>query len=183
MSSLYEISATTIDGQATTLNDFAGKTLLIVNVASKCGLTPQYEQLEALYEKYKDKGLVVMGFPSNEFAGQEPGSDAEIKEFCQMTFGVKFPMFGKVSVNGEQRHPLYNNLVAAQPKAQQLENSPLKAKLEEHGLLGGKSESDIMWNFEKFLVSGDGKVVGRFAPDITVDHPDLAAAIEQQLAN
>lgn len=183
MSSIYDISATTITGETTTLQEFAGKTLLIVNVASKCGLTPQYEQLEALFEQSADKGLVVLGFPSNEFLGQEPGTEAEIMEFCQTTFGVKFPMFSKISVNAEPRHPLYAHLIAAQAEAQTAPDSGLKAKLDGGGLLEGRAAGDIMWNFEKFLVSADGEVVGRFAPDMGVDHPVLAAAIEQQLAS
>lgn len=182
MSSIHDITAKAIDGSELSLGEYAGKTLLIVNVASKCGLTPQYEQLEALYEKYQDEGLVVLGFPSNEFAGQEPGSEAEIQEFCRGTFGVKFPMFSKICVNGEQRHPLYQTLIAAQPEREMVADSPLKAKLAEHGLLSNGPESDVMWNFEKFLVSGKGEVVGRFAPDMTVDHSVLSAAISKQLA-
>lgn len=180
MSTIHDISVNTIDGSAKTMGDFAGKTLLIVNVASKCGLTPQYEQLEALYEANKDKGLEVLGFPCNQFAGQEPGTDAEVMEFCRGTFGVQFPMFSKIDVNGATRHPLYQSLIAAQPERENIPDSSLKAKLQEYGLLTG-TETDIMWNFEKFLVNGAGEVVGRFAPDMGVDHPVLAAAIAEQL--
>ena len=183
MSSIYDIALTTIDGKSVKLKDYQGKAVLVVNVASKCGLTPQYKQLEALYQQYQAKGLVVLGFPSNEFAGQEPGSEAEIQTFCEANYGVTFPMFSKISVNGDERHELYQALIAAQPKCQSLTNSPLKAKLEEHGLLAGRIESDVMWNFEKFLISPSGEVVGRFAPDMTVDNDTVAAAIEKQLAS
>lgn len=182
MSSIYDIAATTIDGKAITLNEYAGKTLLIVNVASKCGLTPQYEQLQALYEKYQDKGLLILGFPSNEFAGQEPGSEQDIQAFCSTSYGVDFPMFSKITVNSQPRHPLYQSLVAANIKREAIPDSPLMGKLAEHNLLPDDIENDILWNFEKFLVSKNGEVVGRFAPDITVDSPVLAQAIEQQLS-
>lgn len=182
MSTIHAIDVVDIKGSSVNMADYKGKTLLIVNVASKCGLTPQYEQLEALYESYQDKGLVVLGFPSNEFAGQEPGTEAEIQEFCRSTFGVQFPMFSKICVNGEERHPLYHSLIEAQPARAELPDSGLKAKLEEYGLLGKGPASDIMWNFEKFLVNGDGEVVGRFAPDMPVDHPVLAEAIDKALA-
>lgn len=180
MSAIHEIEVTNIDGQPQRLSDYEGKVLLIVNVASKCGLTPQYEQLEKLYEAQRDAGLEVLGFPTNEFAGQEPGSEDEIKSFCQMNFGVQFPMFCKIHVNGDERHPLYRALIAEQPRAQVQPDSPLRTKLAEAGLLKG-DESDVMWNFEKFLVSRDGRVVGRFAPDITVDNPLLGDAISDQL--
>lgn len=181
MTSIHNIDVVAIDGTPKKLADYAGKTLLIVNVASKCGLTPQYEQLEALYEAKKDQGLEVLGFPCNQFAGQEPGSDAEVAEFCRGTFGIKFPMFSKIEVNGEGRHPLYQALIAAQPEATPVPDGALKAKLESHGLLSG-GPTDVMWNFEKFLVNGEGEVVGRFAPDMTVENPVLAGAIEKQLA-
>lgn len=180
MSSIHNIDVVAIDGTTKKLADYAGKTLLIVNVASKCGLTPQYEQLEALYEANKTKGLEVLGFPCNQFAGQEPGTDTEVMEFCRGTFGVQFPMFSKIDVNGETRHALYQALIAAQPTRESLADSPLKAKLQEHGLLKG-SDTDVMWNFEKFLVNAKGEVVGRFAPDMTVDNPTLATAIAAQL--
>lgn len=181
MSNIYDVNLTTIEGKPVSLEDYAGKVLLVVNVASKCGLTPQYEQLEKLYEQYKGEGLVVLGFPSNEFAGQEPGSEEEIAEFCRSTYGVEFPMFSKISVNGEERHPLYQQLIEAQPQAHQMQDSLLKSKLGENNLLPANDE-DIMWNFEKFLVSRDGRVVGRFAPDMTVDDPILADAIQAQLS-
>ena len=149
-----------IDGKDVDLGDYKGKVVLIVNVASECGLTPQYEGLEALYEKYSDKGLVVLGFPANQFGQQEPGTDAEIKEFCSATYDVKFPMFSKIVVKGDGMHPLYQYLTkAANPK-----------------LTG-----DIAWNFEKFLVDRQGNVVSRFAPKVTPDSTDLVKAVEAEL--
>jgi glutathione peroxidase len=169
-----------IDGSAATLADHAGAVLLIVNVASKCGLTPQYAQLEEIYEAYREQGLVVLGFPANEFAGQEPGSNEEIQQFCQTKFGVKFPMFAKIVVKGEGQHPLYRHLIAARPTAQQKPNGTLRKTLEQHGL-EPKNETDVMWNFEKFLVNRQGEVVGRFAPDISPKDQILTSAIESEL--
>lgn len=180
MSTIYDIDVVTIDGETKKMADYAGKTLLIVNVASKCGLTPQYEQLETFYEANKAKGVEVLGFPCNQFAEQEPGSDAEVMEFCRATFGIQFPMFAKVDVNGQNRHPLYQALIEAQPERKNLPDGELKAKLQEHGLLN-KEETDVMWNFEKFLISPKGQVVGRFAPDITIQDSQLADAIAVQI--
>jgi len=145
--SLYNIPVTTIDGTETTLEQYAGKPLLIVNVASKCGFTSQYSALEDLHKKYKDAGLTILGFPCNQFGGQEPGTEAEIATFCSMNFGVTFPLFKKIDVNGENTHPLYVWL-----------------KKEAPGLLGSEA---IKWNFTKFLISKDGKTVKRFAPTTT----------------
>lgn len=180
MSTIHDIEVTTIDGQPLRLGDYQGKVLLVVNVASQCGLTPQYEQLEKLYEARRDQGLEVLGFPSNEFAGQEPGTEDEIKAFCETQYGVQFPLFSKIQVNGEARHPLYRALIAEQPRAQAEPDSVMRDKLAEMDLLKG-GESDVMWNFEKFLVSRDGRVVGRFAPDVTVESPLLGDAIAAQL--
>lgn len=141
MQSIYDLKVKTIEGKETTLETYKGKVMLIVNVASKCGYTPQYEGLEALYKKYKEKGLVVLGFPCNQFASQEPESEAEIQNFCRVNFGVTFPMFAKINVNGEQTHPLYRYLKSKQP-----------------GFLGSEL---IKWNFTKFLVDKEGKVVDR----------------------
>jgi glutathione peroxidase len=179
MSKIYDIAVTTIDGKPQTLADYAGKVLLIVNVASKCGLTPQYESLEKTYEKYREQGLVVLGFPCNQFAGQEPGSEAEIVDFCTSNYGVKFPMFSKLEVNGANRHPLYQTLIVAQPKA--VAGGGLREKLAGYGHVPA-NDSDVLWNFEKFLVSRSGEVVGRFEPDIAVDDPKLLQAIEAELA-
>lgn len=167
MSAIYATDVTDIDGQKLSMSTFRGHPLLIVNVASQCGLTKQYEQLEELYEQHKSAGLTVLGFPCNQFAGQEPGDESEIKEFCRTNFGVQFPLFSKIDVNGSTRHPLYQQLVEAQPKAIEKDDGQLKAKLKEKGLLPGKND-DISWNFEKFLVNADGKVVARFAPDVEV---------------
>ncbi|MBT8495793.1 MAG: glutathione peroxidase [Deltaproteobacteria bacterium] len=147
--------------QKTTLAEHKGKALLIVNVASKCGLTNQYEGLEAMYEKYRDKGLVVLGFPSNQFGGQEPGSAEEIKAFCRTTYGIKFPMYEKIEVNGPGRHPIYAELVKTQ---------------DADGQAG-----DVKWNFEKFLVSADGKTVKRFRSRTAPGDQELVAAVEAAL--
>lgn len=180
--SLYNTQITTIDGQQQTLGDYAGKVLLVVNVASQCGLTPQYEQLEKLYEDKKDEGLVVLGFPCNQFRGQEPGSDEEIQTFCRSNYGVQFPLFSKIEVNGDGRHPLYRELISAQPESRKQADSPLLAKLSEHGLLGD-NPSDISWNFEKFLIDRNGAVVARFAPDMTVDLAEISDSIDRALAS
>lgn len=158
--SIYDFEAQSIDGQPAALSTQRGKVMLIVNTASACGFTPQFEGLEKLWKTYADKGLVVLGFPSNEFGGQDPGSDGEIQSFCQLNYGVSFPMMSKVKVNGAQAHPLWQWLTKEAP-----------------GLLGSKA---VKWNFTKFLVGRDGKVVKRFAP---TDKPeDMAGAIEKLLA-
>jgi len=178
---LYDIPLRRLEGQPASLDAYRGKVMLIVNVASQCGLTPQYTGLEKLFEQYEDRGLVVLGFPCNDFGAQEPGSEAEIAEFCQRNYGVRFPMFEKVEVNREGRHPLYRELIAEQPQAQQAAGSQFGEKLAQHGL-SPKNPTDVMWNFEKFLVGRDGKVIGRFAPDMKPDDPALVAAIEAALA-
>lgn len=142
MKTVYDYKVITIDGKETTLEQYKGNVMLIVNVASKCGYTNQYDGLEALYKKYKDKGLVVLGFPCNQFSSQEPGSEAEIQNFCRVNFGVTFPMFSKLNVNGDDAHPLYQYLKSEQP-----------------GILGTET---IKWNFTKFLVDKEGKVIERF---------------------
>ncbi len=157
--SIYQFEATTIDGKKQSLSEYKGKVVLIVNVASKCGFTPQYEGLETLYNKYSEKGFVVLGFPCNQFGGQEPGDSDDIKEFCSVNYGVTFPMFEKVKVNGDEAHPLFKFL-----------------KEEKKGTLGSKS---IKWNFTKFLVDRNGKVIERFSSS---DKPiDLAEDIEKLL--
>ncbi len=178
---ITSIPFTTMDGTQTTLADYTGSVVLIVNVASKCGLTPQYEALETLYEDKRDAGLVVLGFPANNFAGQEPGSNDEIVAFCKGTFGVQFPLAQKISVKGPDIHPLYAALTDAQPSATANEPSELMAKLDEHGL-GPESPSDIAWNFEKFLIDRNGEVVARFAPDITPADERVLSAIDKALA-
>jgi glutathione peroxidase len=143
-STIYEFSANTLSGKPASLKDYAGKVVLIVNTASKCGLTPQYKGLEQLYKKYKDKGLVILGFPCNQFGKQEPGDASQITEFCEINYGVDFPMFEKIDVNGSGTHPLYAFLKSEKP-----------------GILGSQG---IKWNFTKFLVDRQGHVVKRFAP-------------------
>jgi glutathione peroxidase len=179
--SIYDIPVRSIRGEDTTLAPYRGKVMLIVNVASACGLTPQYEGLEKLYEAKQADGLVVAGFPANEFKAQEPGSNEEIYAFCTSKFGVKFPMFEKIVVKGEGQHPLYAQLTEAQPKALEAEGSAFRARLAGHGITQEK-ESDVLWNFEKFLVGRDGAVIGRFAPDTAPDDPVLTAAIDKALA-
>jgi glutathione peroxidase len=176
---LYEIPVQRIDGTPATLAPYAGHVLLIVNVASACGLTPQYESLEGAFEKERERGLVILGFPSNQFGAQEPGSNAEIAEFCSTKFSVQFPMFEKIDVNGSARHPLYAALLEAQPEAKG-NGDAFRTKLAGYGHKAGRS--DVLWNFEKFLVARDGRVVGRFSPDVTVDDPLLRDALERELA-
>ena len=158
---LYDIPVKTLAGEDSTLGDLAGKTLLVVNVASKCGLTPQYTALEALHSRLADRGFSVVGFPCNQFMGQEPGTAEEIEEFCSTTYGVTFPMFEKIEVNGEGRHPIYDELTAV-PDAD--------------GAAG-----DVQWNFEKFLLGPDGAVLARFRPRTVPDDPEVLAAIEKHL--
>ena len=179
---LQDIPLRRIDGAASSLSEFGGKVLLVVNVASECGLTPQYEALERLFERYRERGLIVLGFPANEFGAQEPGANAEIAAFCTTKFGVQFPMFEKVVVKGEGRHPLYTALVAAQPVARQKKDGTLRASLEKHGLLTPGKDDDILWNFEKFVVGRNGDVVARFAPDVEPEDPQLVEVIEAELA-
>ena len=167
------------NGKHTTLSDFGNKVMLVVNVASKCGLTPQYTGLENLYEKYHEKGFVVVGFPANEFAGQEPGTNEEIQQFCQMNYGVKFPVMGKIVVKGEGQHPLYKLLTEEKPVAKK-KDSGFEEKLKSHGLLSGKP-GEISWNFEKFLIGKNGEILERFAPDIAPEDPMITQAIEQAL--
>ena len=158
---IYDVDVRTIEGEDTTLAEYKGKTLLVVNVASKCGFTPQYKDLEQLYEVYRPRGLVILGFPSNQFGGQEPGTEEEIATFCSTTYGVSFPMFSKIDVNGENRHPLYEELTKAHD--------------------AGGHAGDVGWNFEKFVVSPDGDVVGRFRTPVAPNDPALVSTIEGQL--
>ena len=177
----FSIPLQTIDGQSTTLEAYKGSVLLIVNVASKCGLTKQYEQLQGMYDAWHPRGFEVLGFPSNEFAGQEPGSEAEIQAFCSTTYGVTFPMFSKIEVNGDNRHPLYQALVDACPTAVQAEGSEFYNRLASKGH-EPKFSQDILWNFEKFLVGRDGAVIQRFAPDMDPQDPIIMEAIKIALA-
>jgi glutathione peroxidase len=159
-SSIYDIPVKDIDGNPTTLSAYKGKVLLIVNVASRCGFTPQYTALEATYKKYSDQGFVILGFPCNQFGGQEPGSDEEIKQFCTSKFAVTFPMFDKIEVNGSNRHPLYEQLAG--------KDSPFPG--------------NIGWNFTKFLIGKDGTILKRFDSKVKPDSQEVVAAIEAALA-
>jgi len=178
-SRIESIPVTQIDGTPTTLAEWTGKLRLIVNVASKCGLTPQYEGLENLYETYRDKGLTILGFPANNFGAQEPRTNEEVAAFCATTYGVTFPMFQKISVKGEDQHPLYAALTAAKPKASAKDDS-FKKDLAAYGI-EPDNENEVLWNFEKFLVGRDGRVIGRFAPDVTAEDPLLVDAIKAAL--
>ncbi len=177
---VYDIPVQKITGEDTSLAEFKGKVLLVVNVASKCGLTPQYEGLEKIYEQYRGQGLVVAGFPANDFKSQEPGTNEEIQSFCTTNFGVKFPMFSKITVVGAEKHPLYAALIAAQPKAVSVSEVPFREKLKGYGIQTNQ-DPELLWNFEKFLVSREGKVVKRFAPDTEPDAPELISAIKKEL--
>jgi len=159
MTTLHEFTMTTIDGTSQSLREYEGKAVLVVNVASKCGLTPQYEGLERLHETYG--GLAVLGFPCNQFGAQEPGTEAEVKEFCTTNYGVRFPMFAKLEVNGAGAHPLYQWLTGQSTEPE--------------------GSGPIQWNFGKFLIGKDGKVVARFSPKVAPESPELVAAIERAI--
>lgn len=160
--SVYDFKMKDIDGKDVKLKQYKGKVVMIVNTASKCGYTPQYEGLEAIYKKYKDQGFVVLGFPANNFRGQEPGTDKEIKEFCTLKYNVSFPMFSKISVKGDDQHPLYKYLTD-------------KATNPEFG-------GDITWNFNKFLIGKDGKIIARYETKMKPDDATVTAEIEKQIA-
>ncbi len=177
---IYDFTLKTIDGTPTSLSTFKGKALLLVNVASKCGLTPQYEGLEALYEKYKDKGLVVIGFPANNFGAQEPGTHAEIQEFCRSNFGIQFPMFEKISVKGADQHPLYKYLTETHPQTLNANGNTFEERLKGYGITRENSK-DILWNFEKFLIDRNGNIAERFSPDTEANNADLIKKIETAL--
>jgi glutathione peroxidase len=179
--SIYEIPVKKISGADATLGEYKGKVLLVVNVASKCGLTKQYEGLEKLYKQYSGKGLVVAGFPANDFKEQEPGTDKDIQTFCTANFGVEFPLYSKITVVGAQKHALYAALIAAQPKATSVTEVSWRDALKGYGITPNP-EPEVLWNFEKFLVSRKGEVVARFAPNTDPDAPALVAAIEAELA-
>ncbi len=157
--SIYDFTVKTIDGKEKSLSDYQGKVILIVNVASECGYTPQYADLEKLYQKYRDKGFVILAFPSNDYGGQEPGSNADIKKFCSTTYGVTFELFEKIPTKGEKKHPLYAYLTSQ-----------------------ATPSGEIGWNFEKFLISRDGRIVGRFKSGVNPMSADLTKAIEAELA-
>lgn len=184
-SELQSIPFQRADGSQTTLAEYAGKVILLVNVASKCGLTPQYDGLQALYARYRDRGLVIAGFPSNDFLRQEPGTDAEIQQFCRLNYGVEFPVYAKIAVRGTAKHPLYGYLTRAQTDAQGpggLKGAVAAAKnVIRERRNGARLDGEITWNFEKFLVDRAGEVTARFAPDVKPDDPRLVAALEAEL--
>lgn len=161
MSNLCDFSAKSIEGDERKLSDFSGKVCLIVNVASECGLTPQYDGLQRLYSQYRDNGVEILGFPCNQFGAQEPGSDAEIRNFCRANYGVEFPLFAKIEVNGDGRHPLYTWLTGE--------------------AVGPDAGGDIAWNFAKFLVGRDGTLIARFAPTIEPCSTDITSLIDEAL--
>lgn len=184
MPTLYEVPLTTLEGKPTTLAEYAGKVLLIVNVASQCGFTPQYDGLEQLYQRYKDRGFVVLGFPANDFASQEPGTDADIARFCSNDYDISFPLFSKISVAGPTQHPIYGMLTSMMPQheADSTEfRQNIDTFLSDVGLPPSLPLPNILWNFEKFLIGRDGNVAARFASDVRPDNPRLVEAIEKAL--
>lgn len=175
---IQDIPLTRIDDTPASLRDYAGQVLLVVNTASQCGLTPQYVALGALYDKYREEGFAVLGFPANDFADQEPGSDAEIATFCETRFAVRFPMFAKVAVTGPAKHPLFAALIDALPEA--AEAAEFRSKLKGYGTVPNAAP-ELLWNFEKFLIGRDGSAVARFSPDIAPDADTIVTAIEREL--
>jgi glutathione peroxidase len=176
---IYDIPVKTIDGAETDLAGYRGKVLMLVNVASKCGLTPQYEGLQKLYGDFAAKGFEILGFPANNFMGQEPGTEEEIKDFCTTNYNVTFPMFSKISVKGGDRHPLYSYLTSAKPETD-VNDGGLEEKLKGFGSVRSEP-SEVLWNFEKFLIAKDGSVAARFAPDVRPDDERLLARLEEEL--
>jgi glutathione peroxidase len=186
MANIYDIPVNRITGDPTSLGDYRGKVLLLVNVASQCGLTPQYEALEKIYSRFKDSGLIVCGFPANDFGAQEPGSNEDIQTFCRTNYSVDFPIFSKITVTGPDTHPLYQSLIAAQPKAIGDSRPGFRHNLNNflathHNGATTNPEPGILWNFEKFLIDRNGNVIARFSPEITPDDPAIVSAIESAL--
>lgn len=177
---IYEIPVKTIDGQETNLGEYKDKVLLVVNVASKCGLTPQYEGLQKLYGEYQAKGFEILGFPANNFMGQEPGTEEEIKEFCATNFDVRFPLFSKISVKGDDQHQLYHYLTETKPETD-INDGDLEKRLAGYGSTRSKP-SEVLWNFEKFLIGKNGEIAARFAPDVTAEDERLKAKVEEELS-
>jgi glutathione peroxidase len=183
---IYDIPLVSLSGESTSLAAYRGKVLLVVNVASQCGLTSQYDALEKLYARFKQSGLVVLGFPANDFGAQEPGSNEEIATFCRTTYGIDFPMFSKTTVTGPSITPLYKSLIAAQPNAAGSTRPRFRENLERFLSKTNSGptnpEPGILWNFEKFLVDRQGDVIGRFSPEVVPDDPLIVGAIETALA-
>lgn len=178
---IFEIPVTKIDGTETTLGEFEGKALLLVNVASKCGLTPQYAGIENVYKEYKDQGLEVLGFPANNFLAQEPGTSEEIVEFCTTNYDVTFPLFQKISVKGDDQHPLYSYLTQEKGEADISNGSAFEEKLAGFGQTR-ENAADVLWNFEKFLIAKDGSVAARIAPDVTAEDERVVSAVKAEIA-
>lgn len=177
---IYEIPVRRIDGTETDLSEYKNKVLLVVNVASKCGLTPQYAGLEKFYKNYRERGVEVLGFPANNFMGQEPGTNDEIKNFCSANYNVHFPLFSKISVKGDDQHPLYKHLTEARVETD-VNSGEMEANLKGYGHTRS-TPGEVLWNFEKFLIAKNGEVVARFAPDATVENAQVIEKVEQELA-
>ncbi len=176
---IYEIPVKTIDGEETNLGGYKGEVLLIVNVASECGLTPQYEGLQKLYKEYEGKNFEILGFPANNFMGQEPGTEEEIKEFCSTNYDVSFPMFSKISAKGDDQHELYKYLTETKPETD-VNDGEFEEKLKGYGSERSQP-SEVLWNFEKFLIGKNGEIAARFAPDVTADDKRLREKLEAEL--
>jgi glutathione peroxidase len=179
MTDINEIKFNRMDGAASTLEDYAGDVLLVVNVASQCGLTPQYAGLQELYAELHDQGFSVLGFPANNFGGQEPGTDDEIATFCETNYHVTFPVFSKISVLGDDQHPLYEALTNSVPTA--AGKDAMRDRFRGFGMTPTE-DPDVLWNFEKFVIGRDGRVAARFAPAVTPDDAELRAVIDEELA-
>ena len=178
--SMYEFSMKNIDGSEVKLETYKGKVVMIVNTASKCGLTPQYEALQAVYDKYKDKNFLILGFPANNFMGQEPGTEDEIKDFCSTNYNVTFPMFSKLSTKGDDQHELYKYLTETKPETD-VNDGGLEEKLKGYGAVRSQP-SEVLWNFEKFLVSKEGEITARFAPDVAPNDERLLAKLNEEIS-
>ena len=178
---IYDIPVRRIDGSETTLGEFEGKALLLVNVASKCGLTPQYAGMESLYKEYRDQGFEVLGFPANNFLAQEPGTNEEILDFCQSNYDVTFPLFQKISVKGDDQHPLYSFLTEEKGETDISNGNGFEERLAGFGSIR-EDPRDLLWNFEKFLIARDGTIAARIAPDVTAEDERVVSAIEAEIA-
>lgn len=178
---IYDIPVKTIDGGDTTLGAYKDKVLLLVNVASECGLTPQYTALEKLYEENRDSGFEILGFPANNFGAQEPGTEAEIKEFCSTKYDVQFPMFSKISVKGDDQHPLYKHLIETKSEPDINNGDGFEERLKNFGHTR-ETPTEVLWNFEKFLIGKNGEVVARIAPDVTPDDERLVEKVKAELS-
>lgn len=177
---IYKISVRTIDNAETNLGEYRDKVLLVVNVASKCGLTPQYAGLQKLYSDYRAKGFEILGFPANNFMEQEPGTEEEIKDFCDTNYSIEFPLFSKISVKGDDQHELYKHLTNAKSETD-VNDGAMEENLKGYGH-NRSTPGEVLWNFEKFLIGKDGEIAARFAPDVTPDDARLVEKLEAELA-